>query len=101
MSFVDETRSKAAALSVEACICFEFSVDDFTKIWKMWQIGLVRSETEEQQSMSVGYCSYSPASKRNVNRPKVVGRIANVIDTAEKYQTLLGFPTAVMSVDAS
>lgn len=96
---VDEMLPKAAAAAVEARIDFKFSVNDFTKLRKDWQIGPAKSGAMKQLPKSDGYCVYSPAFKQFVYRPKLVERIANAIDTAEKYQALLGHPPTLKSAD--
>lgn len=86
----DEMLPKAAAAAVEARIAFKFSINDFTAIRKAWQIGPAKSGGKEQLLKSDGYCLYSPAFKQFVYRPKLVERMADAVDTAEKYQALLG-----------
>ena len=85
----DEMLPKAAAAAVEARLAFKFSVNDFTRIRKEWQIGPAKSGDKEQLPKSDGYCLYSPAFKQFVYRPKLVERMAEAVDTAEKYQALL------------
>ncbi|EPH07071.1 hypothetical protein HMPREF1531_00120 [Propionibacterium sp. oral taxon 192 str. F0372] len=98
---VDEMLPKAAAMAVEARIDFKFSVNDFTKLRKIWQIGPAKSGAMKQLPESDGYCVYSPAFKQFVYRPKLVDRIVNAVDTAEKYQALLGHPPTLKSDDRS
>lgn len=86
----DEMLPKAAAAAVEERIAFKFSVNNFTRIRKEWQIGPAKSGDKEQLPKSDGYCLYSPAFKQFVYRPKLVERMADAVDTAEKYQALLG-----------
>lgn len=86
----DEMLPKAAAAAVEERIPFKFSVNDFTVLRKVWQIGPAKSGAKEQLPKSDGYCVYSPAFKQFVYRPKLVEQIASAVDTAEKYQALLG-----------
>lgn len=86
----DEMLPKAAAAEVEKRIPFKFSVNDFTAIRKVWQIGPAKSGDKEQLPGSDGYCLYSPAFKQFVYRPKLVDRMVDAVDTAEKYQALLG-----------
>ena len=88
----DEMLPKAAAAAVEERIAFKFSVNDFTVVRKAWQIGPAKSGDKEQLSKSDGYCLYSPAFKQFVYRPKLVDRMAEAVDTAEKYQALLRRP---------
>lgn len=90
----EEMLPKAAAAAVEERVAFKFSVNDFTRIRKEWQIGPARSGDKEQLPKSDGYCLYSPAFKQFVYRPKLVERMAEAVDTAEKYQALLGHPPA-------
>ena len=71
-------------------IPFEFSVNDFTVVRKSWQIGPAKSGLKEQLPKSDGFCVYSPAFKQFLYRPKLVQRMAEATDTAEKYQALLG-----------
>ncbi|MBR7503416.1 DUF3644 domain-containing protein, partial [Mycobacterium tuberculosis] len=54
----DEMLPKAAAAAVEERIAFKFSVNDFTRIRKEWQIGPARSGDKEQLPKSDGYCLY-------------------------------------------
>ncbi|HVX07213.1 DUF3644 domain-containing protein [Humibacter sp.] len=91
----DEMLPKAAAAAVEERIAFKFSVNNFTRIRKEWQIGPAKSGDKEQLPKSDGYCLYSPAFKQFVYRPKLVERMADAVDTAEKYQALLGRPPTV------
>jgi hypothetical protein len=91
----DEMLPKAAAAAVEERIAFKFSVNNFTRIRKKWQIGPAKSGDKEQLPKSDGYCLYSPAFKQFVYRPKLVERMADAVDTAEKYQALLGRPPTV------
>lgn len=56
----------------------------------MRQIGPAKSGDKEQLPGSDGYCLYSPAFKQFVYRPKLVDRMVDAVDTAEKYQALLG-----------
>lgn len=93
----DEMLPKAAAAAVEERIAFKFSVNDFTRIRKEWQIGPAKSGDKEQLPKSDGYCLYSPAFKQFVYRPKLVERMAEAVDTAEKYQALLGHAPAPKS----
>lgn len=97
----DEMLPKAAAAAVEERIPFKFSVNDFTVLRKVWQIGPAKSGAKEQLPKSDGYCVYSPAFKQFVYRPKLVERIASAVDTAEKYQALLGRTPAPKSVGGS
>lgn len=96
---IDGMLPKAAAAAVEARIDFKFSVNDFNNLRKAWQIGPAKSGAKKQLPKSDGYCVYSPAFKQFVYRPKLVERIANAIDTAEKYQALLGRPPTLKSAD--
>lgn len=97
----DGMLPKAAAEAVEARIPFKFSVNDFTTVRKAWQIGPAKSGSKEQLPKSDGYCLYSPAFKQFVYRPKLVERMADAVDTAEKYQALLGrSPTVKQSASA-
>ncbi|MGC2978022.1 hypothetical protein ACPUD8_20245 [Brevibacterium sp. FAM 25378] len=73
-------------------IAFKFSVHDFTVVRKAWQIGPAKSGDKEQLPKSDGFCLYSPAFKQFVYRPKLVERMAEALDTAEKYQALLRCP---------
>lgn len=86
----DEMLPKAAAEAIEERIPFLFNVNAFTSVRKMWQIGPAKTGDKEQLPKSEGYCLYSPAFKQFVYRPKLVERIAEAVDTAEKYETLLG-----------
>ncbi len=96
----DEMLPKAVATAVEKRIPFKFGINDFTAIRKAWQIGPARSGSKEQLPKSDGYCVYSPAFKQFVYRPKLVDRITEAVDTAEKYQALLGrLPPAKASGD--
>ena len=88
----DEMLPKAAAAAVEERIPFKFSVNDFTAVRKAWQIGPAKSGDKEPLPKSDGYCLYSPAFKQFVYRPKLVDRMAEAVDTEEKYQALLGRP---------
>lgn len=91
----DEMLPKPAAAAVEERTAFKFSVNDFTVVRKAWPIGPAKSGDKEQLPKSDGYCLYSPAFKQFVYRPKLVERMAEAVDTAEKYQALLGrAPTA-------
>lgn len=93
----DEMLPKAAAAAVEERIAFKFSVNDFTRIRKEWQIGPAKSGDKEQLPKSDGYCLYSPAFKQFVYRPKLVERMVEAVDSAEKYQALLGHAPAQKS----
>ncbi len=95
----DESLPKAAAKAVQERIPFEFSVNDFTVVRKLWQIGPVKSGDEEQLPKSDGYCLYSPAFKQFVYRPKLVDRMAEAVDTADKYQALLGRAPTLKNAD--
>lgn len=86
----DEMLPKAAAAEVEKRIPFKFRVNDFTAVRKVRQIGPAKSGDKEQLPGSDGYCLYSPAFKQFVYRPKLVDRMVDAVDTAEKYQALLG-----------
>lgn len=88
----DEMLPKAAAAKVQEHIAFKFSVHDFTVVRKAWQIGPAKSGDKEQLPKSDGFCLYSPAFKQFVYRPKLVERMAEALDTAEKYQALLRRP---------
>lgn len=70
---------KAAAAAVEERIGFKFSVNDFTRIRKEWQIGPAKSGDKEQLPESDGYCLYSPAFKQFVYRPKRLFTIEGVV----------------------
>ncbi|MHA6509803.1 DUF3644 domain-containing protein [Tessaracoccus sp. Y1736] len=87
-----EMLPKSAAAAVEERIDFKFSVNDFTVVRKAWQIGPARSGDKKQLPKSDGYCLYSPAFKQFVYQPKLVERMAAAVNTAEKYQSLLGRP---------
>lgn len=97
----DEMLPKAAATAVEEHIPFKFSVNDFTALRKAWQIGPAKSGAKEQLPKSDGYCVYSPAFKQFVYRPKLVERMARAVDTAEKYEALLGRTPTLKSADGS
>lgn len=86
----DEMLPKAAAENVQGQIPFKFSVNDFTTLRKIWEIGPPKSGSKEQLPKSDGFCVYSPAFKQFVYRPTLVDRIVAALDTAEKYQTALG-----------
>lgn len=97
----DEMLPKAAAAAVEKRIPFKFRVNDFTAIRKAWQIGPAKSGDKEQLPKSDGYCVYSPAFKQFVYRPKLVDRIVGAVDTAEKYQALLGRAPTMKALDGT
>lgn len=86
----DEMLPAAAAAAVERRIPFVFSVNDFTTLRKTWQVGPARSGEKAQLPKSDGYCVYSPAFKQFVYRPKLVERMAEALQTAERYRQLLG-----------
>lgn len=88
----DETLPKTAAEAVEERIAFKFSVNDFTTVRKAWQIGPAKSGDKDQLPNSDNYCLYSPAFKQFVYRSTLVQRMAEAVDTAEKYQALLHRP---------
>lgn len=88
----NEMLPKAAAAAVERRIAFKFSVHDFTVVRKSWQIGPAKSGDKEQLPKSDSFCLYSPAFKQFVYRPKLVERMAEALDTPEKYQALLHHP---------
>jgi hypothetical protein len=97
----DEMLPKAAAAAVEERIPFKFSLNDFTAIRKAWQIGPAKNGSKEQLPKSDGFCLYSPAFKQFVYRPKLVERMADAVDTAEKYEALLcRRPIAKLSAEA-
>lgn len=81
-----------AAAAAEERIPFRFSVNDFTRGRNAWQIGPAKSGNKEQLPKSDSYCLYSPAFKQFVYRPKLVERMAEAVDTAEKCQAPLGRP---------
>jgi hypothetical protein len=91
----DEVLPKAAAAAVEERIAFKFSVHDFTVVRKSWQIGPAKSGGKEQLPKSDGFCLYSPAFNQFVYRPRLVERMAEALETAEKYQALLSRPPVV------
>lgn len=86
---------------MEQRIPFRFRVNDFTAIRKAWQIGPAKSGDKEQLPKSDGYCVYSPAFKQFVYRPKLVDRIVGAVDTAEKYQALLGRAPTMKALDGT
>lgn len=86
----DEMLPQAAAEAVEKRVPFRFDVNAFTHVRKQWQIGPAKAGDKEQLPNSSGYCLYSPAFKQFVYRPKLVDQIAQAVDTAEKYEALIG-----------
>jgi hypothetical protein len=59
------------------------------RLRKAWQIGPSRTGSKAQLPKSEGYCAYSPTFSQFVYRPKLVDRMVEAIDTAEKYQKAL------------
>ena len=85
----DEMLPKAAALAVEARIPFTFGVNDSTALRKAWQMGPAKTGSKTQLPESDGYCAYSPAFSQFVYRPKLVDRMAEAVETADKYEQTL------------
>jgi hypothetical protein len=86
----DEMLPKAAALAVESRIPFTFGVNDFTTLRKAWQVGPAKTGSKTQLPQSDGFCAYSPAFSQFVYRPRLVDRMAEAVETADKYEQMLG-----------
>lgn len=86
----DEMLPKAATKAVAARIDFVFTLHDFTTLRKAWEIGPAKSGSKAQMRKSSGYCVYAPAFSQFVYRPKLVDRMVDALDTAEKYEATLG-----------
>ena len=88
----DEVLPSNAVSQVEELIEFKFSISDFTKLRKRWEIGPVKTGSKEQLPKSHGYCLYSPPFKQFVYTQKLVKRMADALSDPLRFESLLGRP---------
>lgn len=82
----DEMLPKAITKAVEERIRFSFSINDFTRLRKKWQIGPSKTGDKKGLPNSESYCLYSPAFKQFVYTPKLLDEIVTALATDEKYE---------------
>ena len=92
VAYGEEMRPKAAAKAVEKLIDFKFSINDFTKVRKKWEIGPIKSGSDKELPKSNGYCLYSPAFNSFLYKPKLIERMTKELNTREKYEKLVEHP---------
>lgn len=86
----DEMLPKEIAKSVQERIPFSFSVNDFTRLRKIWEIGPSKTGDKKPLPKSESYCLYSPAFKQFVYTPKLLKKIVDALNTEEKYEATMG-----------
>ncbi len=86
----NEMLPKKAAAAVAERIPFAFSLSDFTRLRKEWEIGPPETGSRKQMPRSEGFCVYSPAFNQFVYRPALVDRMAEALATEDGYFKTLG-----------
>lgn len=81
---------KAAAEAVEEKIPFEFGVNDFTRLRKKWEIGPEKTGSQTPLRRSDGFAVYSVAFKQFVYKEKLITKMAEALQTEEKFFNLMG-----------
>lgn len=86
----NEMLPKDISRRVEERIPFRFTLNDFTRLRKNWEIGPIKSGAKKALPKSDTFCLYSPAFEQFLYTPRLLDRIVAALNTAEKYEETMG-----------
>ncbi|MCL1923935.1 MAG: DUF3644 domain-containing protein [Propionibacteriaceae bacterium] len=81
---------KAVAAAVEASIPYHFSVNDFTRLRKRWEIGPTKTRSTSLLPRSDGYCIPVPAFSQFLYTPRMIDEIVAACGSADGFAEAVG-----------